>query len=97
MAHTPQTFWGGWRERLRALRNIPPLLGIVWRSGPAVVGSGLAFRLVAALIPIAMLAVTKQILDAVQGKFNGRPVREDFWWRVAAEFGLAALGAVLDG
>ena len=28
------TFWGGWRERIRALRNIPHLLQIVWRSGP---------------------------------------------------------------
>ena len=38
-------FWGGWRERLAALRNVPPVLGIVWESGPLVVSLGLVFRL----------------------------------------------------
>ena len=37
----PKTFWGGWQERLRALRNIPPLMKIVWESGRAVVAGGL--------------------------------------------------------
>lgn len=89
------TFWGGWRERIRALRNIPPLLQIVWQSGPGVVASNLGFRLLAALIPICMLWVSKLILDAVQGRFSGRPLPPEFWSLVAAEFGLAALGAVL--
>lgn len=95
MCNEPKSFWSGWRERIRALRNIPPLAGIVWRSGPAVVGGGLFCRLVAALIPIAMLSVAKRILDAVQARFNGAPLPDSFWWLVAAEFGLAALGAVL--
>jgi ATP-binding cassette subfamily B protein len=42
-----------------------------------------------------MLAVSKQILDAVQAKFGGAPLPPEFWYLVAAEFGLAALGAVL--
>ena len=32
-----ETFWSGWRERLSALRNVPPVLKIVWESGPSVV------------------------------------------------------------
>ncbi len=95
MAASPNTFWGGWRERIRALRNVPPLLLIVWQSGPTVVASGLGCRVLASLIPIAMLWVSKQILDAVQIHFSGKPLPEHFWWLVGAEFLLAATGAVL--
>jgi ATP-binding cassette, subfamily B, bacterial len=95
MSESSNTFWGGWRERIRALRNIPPLLAIVWRSGPRVVTGGLVCRVLAALIPVAMLAVTKMILDAIQALFLGTPLPEHFWWLVAAEFGLGATGAVL--
>jgi ATP-binding cassette subfamily B protein len=87
--------WAGWRERFRALPNILPLLRIVWESGRAVVAGNIAARLAAALIPITMLAVSKQILDAIQARFGGAPLREDFWWLVGAEFGLAAAGALL--
>jgi ATP-binding cassette subfamily B protein len=95
MAQDPKTFWGGWRERIRALRNIPPLLRIVWQSGPWVVSGGLFFRIAGALVPISMLAVSKLILDAVQARFSGQPLPDHFWWLVAAEFGLAALGATV--
>ena len=90
-----KTFWGGWRERMRALRNIPPLLAIVWRSGPRVVAGGLLCRLIGALVPIAMLWVAKQILDGVQARSNGQPLPEYFWWLVGAEAGLAAFAAIL--
>jgi len=32
-----QGFWSSWHERLTALRNTPPVLKIVWQSGPGVV------------------------------------------------------------
>lgn len=93
--HLRKTFWGGWQERLRALRNIPPLLEIVWQSGRAVVAGNLSCRFVAALLPVSMLAVAKQIFDAIQARFGGAPLPDYFWWFVAAEFGLAAFGAIL--
>jgi len=89
------TFWAGWRERVRALRNVPPLVQIVWESGRAVVSAGLVCRLIAALVPLAMLAVSKRILDAVQAHFAGRALPANFWYLVGAEFALAALGAIL--
>lgn len=95
MVGKSESFWGGWGERIRALRNVPPLLGIVWRAGPGVVSSGLGCRIAAALIPISMLAVSKQIFDAIQAKFSGAPLPPEFWFLVAAEFGLAAFGALL--
>jgi ATP-binding cassette subfamily B protein len=55
----------------------------------------MAFRLTAALIPVAMLAVAKRILDSIQTHTTGHPLPEWFWWLVGAEFGLAALGGIL--
>lgn len=95
MSKHSQTFWQSWRERIRALRNIPPLARIVWESGPKVVSLGMCSRLFAALVPVSMLAVSKQILDAVQAHFGGTPLPANFWLLVGAEFALAALGAIL--
>ena len=69
-------------------------MGIVWRSGPPVICGVLSCRLVAALIPVAMLAVSKKILDAVQAHYGGSPLAPHFWWLVGAEFGLATLGGI---
>src|ERR1700732_2379679 len=91
-----QSFCTGWRERLPALRNIPPVLQIVWESGPAVVAAGLIFRLFASLLPMALLWITKLIIDSIYRTLNThQPVQKGFWWLVAAEFGLAVLGTVL--
>jgi ATP-binding cassette subfamily B protein len=90
-----KTFWGGWTERLHALKNIPPLLRIVWNSGPGVVTGGMVCRLAAALVPISMLAVSKRILDSVQAHTQNQPLPSYFWYLVAAEFVLAAIGSIL--
>ena len=91
-----ETQLANWRERLSALRNIPPVLGIVWRSGPLVVTLGLVFRLFAALLPIALLWVAKLIIDSIVHTVTTHAsVPQRLWWLVAAEFCLAVVGAVL--
>jgi ATP-binding cassette, subfamily B, bacterial len=87
---------GNWRERLSALRNIPPVLGIVWRSGPLVVTLGLVFRLFSALLPIALLWVAKLIIDSIVHTVTTHtPVQPRLWWLVAVEFGLAVTAGIL--
>src|SRR6202034_4153889 len=88
------TLKGSWQERFRALHHIPSLIKIVWGSGPSVVCGVLVARLIASLIPLAMLAVSKKILDAVQTHYSGQPLPEHFWWLVGAECALAALAAI---
>lgn len=84
-----------WRERISALRNIPPLFRMVWNSAPIVVGSSLFFRVVAALIPLAMLAVTKVIIDSIYALTSQhKPLPESFWWLVGLEFALATLAMI---
>ncbi|MGE0405130.1 MAG: ABC transporter ATP-binding protein [Candidatus Korobacteraceae bacterium] len=81
---------------MAALRNLPPVLKIVWRSGPTVVALGLAFRVVGALVPLALLGVTKLIIDRIVGIVtNGQPVPTSLWWLVAAEFALVVASSVL--
>ena len=77
-----QNLSSGWKARLKALGNIPPVLGIVWDSGQAVVISGCILRLLSALIPLATLYVTRLIINAVVDHTNHRSVRPDFWWLV---------------
>ncbi|HUK14841.1 MAG TPA: ABC transporter ATP-binding protein [Bryobacteraceae bacterium] len=89
------TFLATWSQRIRALRNIPPLLSIVWNSGPGVVSGGAVCRIIVALIPLSMLAVSKRILDGVQAHFAGRPLAPNFWYLVAAEFALALVGSLV--
>jgi ATP-binding cassette subfamily B protein len=89
------TFRGSWKERIHALRNIPPLLAIVWHAGPGVVSGGALCRIAGALIPLSMLAVAKRILDGVQAHSLGQPLAANFWYFVAAEFGLAVAGSLI--
>lgn len=90
------TLKGGWQERLTALRNLPPVLKIVWQSGPAVVVLGLVFRVLASLQPIGLLWVSKLIIDRIVGIVSHhQSVPVFLWWLVAAEFVLAVLGNIL--
>src|SRR5215472_684997 len=91
-----KNFFSSWQERLVALKNIPPVLGIVWRSGPAVVTLGLIIRLLTSLLPIALLWVAKLIIDTIVHTLNTHTaVPTKLWWLVGIEFGLAVLGGTL--
>ena len=92
-----ENFQNAWGKRLQALKNIPPVLRIIWDSSPAVVGAELALRAVVAVVPLGLLAVTRLIIDAVVSHVSrGNVLRHDFWWLVAAEFGLAAFATILN-
>src|SRR6202050_452047 len=83
-----------WSERLKALRNIPPVMRIVWDAAPGVVISTLFFRLVAALIPLSILAVTRFIIDSVN-QLKQTPLPHIFWWMVLLEFVLAGVATFM--
>jgi ATP-binding cassette, subfamily B, bacterial len=83
-----------WNKRLAALRNVPPVLRLVWDAAPRVVASGIALRLVSALIPVAMLAISKFIIDLINTRHSGA-IPAQMWWLLGAEFVLAAANQVL--
>jgi ATP-binding cassette, subfamily B, bacterial len=91
-----ESYWGGWQERISALRNVPAVLKIVWDSGPGVVIFGLVSRLFSSLLPVALLWITKLIIDGIVHAVSvQQPVRPGFWWLVVAEFALAVLNSIL--
>jgi ATP-binding cassette, subfamily B, bacterial len=89
-------FRSAWQERLAALRNVPPVLRIVWESGPTIVVFGLLFRLLGSVLPIALLWITKLIIDGIVASVSHHQhVPPRFWWLVGAEFGVAIVAGVL--
>jgi len=89
-------FWSSWQDRLSAIRNVPVVLRIVWQSGGMVVGLGIAFRLVASFLPLALLWVTKLIIDTVVSVVTThQAVPARLWYLVAIEFGLAVLASTV--
>jgi ATP-binding cassette subfamily B protein len=96
MTQGQKTFTSAWQERMSAMRNLPPVLKFVWDSGPVVVVLGFVFRLLAALQPVALLYVSKLIIDAIVAILSGhQPIPHRLWWLVVAEFVIAVLGNVL--
>jgi ATP-binding cassette subfamily B protein len=96
MMAVQQNFAKAWRERLSALRNVPAVLRIVWESGRTVVTLGLLFRLVASVLPLGLLWITKLIIDGiVHAVTTHQPVTTQLWWLVAAEFALAVFNSIL--
>ncbi len=51
------------RERVDAMRNLPPFLRQVWRTSPGLTLTSLGLRLIRAVMPVAMLYVGKLIID----------------------------------
>ena len=89
-------FWSGWQERLSALRNVPPVLKIVWQSGPGVVTFGVVARIVAALLPVALTWIPKLIIDMLVRLMSMHgPIPSRLWWLVLAEFGLAVVSSIV--
>src|ERR1700682_1489722 len=92
-----------WRERLGALRNLPPFLKLVWQTSPGIALAQGVLRIVRALLPVASLYVGALIIDEVvrltQAPSPGATLEQGFasgmlhriGWLLALEFGLAVL------
>jgi ATP-binding cassette subfamily B protein len=53
------------RERVGALRNLPPFVKLVWQTSPSLAVGECVLRLARALLPVATLYVGKLIIDEV--------------------------------
>lgn len=88
-SETPQS----WRQRFEALRNVPPLLRMVWETSRLLTISTLLLRVFAALFPLATLWVSKMIVDLVVRAIRHQPFhRSDIWKLLILEL-LLAIGA----
>ena len=79
-----------WGQRLRALKNVPPLLSIVWRTSPGLCIATLVLRAISALFPLATLWVSKLIIDLVVRAIQGdRSHSGEVWTLLILELLLA--------
>ncbi len=85
-----------WKDRLNALRNTLPIFRMVWEASPRIVVANVGVRLIVSLLPLAMLAVTKVIIDSIyRYTANHTALPTYFWWLVAIEFALACVSTIL--
>lgn len=85
-----------WKDRLNALRNTLPIFRMVWEASPRIVVANVGVRLIVSLLPLAMLAVTKVIIDSIYGySANHTALPTYFWWLVVIEFALACVSTIL--
>lgn len=85
-----------WQDRIKALRNLPPLLRMVWDTSPGLVSVSLFLRLISAFLPVAQLWVGKLIVDQVVRRVSHRPVDPHrVWMYLGLEIGIAVLSDLL--
>ena len=84
-----------WLDRLRALRNMPHVLRILWESGPSVVSWGLGLRVIVAVLPFGVAKVAQYIITDIAGVLRGQPLPSRFWTLVATEVAFNVLLGLL--
>src|SRR6202790_4075500 len=94
-SNPPKDPGNAWGDRLRALKNVPPVLHFVWESGPAVVFWNIAIRFLAAFLPVGIGIIGRFIIDGVNRIRLHLPLPPHFWWLVGAEMALAVLMGIL--
>lgn len=92
-----------WRERVAALRYIPPLIRLVWQTHRGFSTAMVLMRLMRAFIPVLTLLVGKLIIDAVvatqgvtltEGLLT-QPELRRLWQLVLLEIAIVLCGEVL--
>ena len=93
----PESFWGGWHNRLRALRNVPPVLRVLWEAGRGSVALNLVSALRGGADSGCRAGCGRQIINIVAAVSSGRPggSARSCGGGSALEFALAGAGALL--
>jgi ATP-binding cassette subfamily B protein len=85
-----------WRDRISALRNVAPLLRLVWQTNARLCVATLLLRLTAAFLPLAMLWIPKLIIDLVVRALRHESVDNMLIFKLLAlEFALAIISDAL--
>jgi ATP-binding cassette subfamily B protein len=102
----PNQLRPGWKDRLKALRNLPAFFQLVWAASPWMTLANTGMRLLRSAIPISVLYVGRLIIDEVVflNRDHGNGPTAHLWSLIGIEFALAlvndALGrsiSLLDG
>ncbi|HJQ10442.1 MAG TPA: ABC transporter ATP-binding protein [Gemmatimonadaceae bacterium] len=81
-----------WKERLEALRYVPPLFRLIWRTHRGYTTAMIALRIVRSAVPVTTFWVGKLILDSVIAAKAGTGPLSNVWRYLALELAIV-LGA----
>jgi len=83
------------KERLSALKNLPQLFKLVWKSSPGKTAASLALRVLRSAMPVALLYIGKLIIDEVIQLNRHGGDQHQLWKLVALEFAIAIITDIL--
>ena len=84
-----------WKERLEALRYIPALFRLIWRTHRGYTSGIVVLRVVRSVIPVATFWVGKLILDSVIAAKAGHGSLGPIWRYLSLELLIVLTGEVL--
>ena len=84
-----------WKERLEALRYLPALFRLIWRTHRGYTSAIVVLRAVRSVVPIATFWVGKLILDAVIAAKAGHGTLTQIWRYLALELLIVLSGEIL--
>ena len=84
-----------WSERLAALRYVPALFRLIWRTHRGYATAMMVLRVVRSLVPVATFWVGKLIIDSVIAARGGNGSLTQVWPYVALELSIVLVGEIL--
>ena len=84
-----------WGERIAALRYVPALGRLIWRTHRGFAATILGLRVLRSLVPVATFWVGKLILDSVLAAKAGTAPIGDVWSFLAIEIAIVIAGEIL--
>jgi len=84
-----------WNERIDALKYVPPLARLIWRTHRGYATAMLVLRLLRSVVPVATFWVGKLILDSVLAAKAGQGPVSEVWRYLAIEIAIVLAGEIL--
>jgi ATP-binding cassette subfamily B protein len=84
-----------WQERLQALRYVPALFRLIWRTHRGYTAAMIVLRVVRSVVPVTTFWVGKLILDSVIAAKAGHGSLTQVWRYLALELAIVLTGEVL--
>ncbi len=86
----------GLHKRFEGLKTLPEILHVLWSAAPRLISTLVALRVATALIPVAILAVSKLIIDIiVSARTHPKGVAGSLWPWLILEFVLAGIALIM--
>ena len=85
------------KDQISALKNLPKFFQLIWGTNKWMFLSNIILRTIKAVIPLGILFVGKEIIDAIVEIINHPETPSNYLWTmVALEFGLAIFSDVIN-